>query len=75
MMVSRRRRLLDYLKSHDSESYKDVIQSSASANNSSLQKQLAVCFGIAEDYFYSPACRFFDHLSRLAVNVPIDGNA
>ncbi|MEO5936165.1 MAG: 30S ribosomal protein S15 [Terriglobales bacterium] len=26
MMVSRRRRLLDYLKSHDSESYKDVIQ-------------------------------------------------
>lgn len=26
MMVSRRRRLLDYLKSHDSEAYKDVIQ-------------------------------------------------
>ena len=26
MMVSRRRRLLDYLKSHDSESYKAVIQ-------------------------------------------------
>ena len=26
MMVSRRRRLLDYLKSHDTESYKDVIQ-------------------------------------------------
>jgi small subunit ribosomal protein S15 len=26
MMVSRRRRLLDYLKSHDSESYKTVIQ-------------------------------------------------
>jgi small subunit ribosomal protein S15 len=26
MMVSRRRRLLDYLKSHDSESYKEVIQ-------------------------------------------------
>ena len=26
MMVRRRRRLLDYLKSHDSESYKDVIQ-------------------------------------------------
>ena len=26
MMVSRRRRLLDYLKSHYSESYKDVIQ-------------------------------------------------
>lgn len=25
-MVSRRRRLLDYLKKHDSESYKDVIQ-------------------------------------------------
>jgi len=25
MMVSRRRRLLDYLKKHDSESYKDVI--------------------------------------------------
>ena len=26
MMVSRRRRLLDYLKSHDSDAYKDVIQ-------------------------------------------------
>ena len=26
MMVSRRRRLLDYLKSHDTESYKDVIK-------------------------------------------------
>jgi small subunit ribosomal protein S15 len=26
MMVSRRRRLLDYLKSHDTDSYKDVIQ-------------------------------------------------
>ena len=26
MMVSRRRRLLDYLKKHDSEAYKDVIQ-------------------------------------------------
>ncbi len=26
MMVSRRRRLLDYLKSHDSEAYKEVIQ-------------------------------------------------
>ena len=25
MMVSRRRRLLDYLKKHDSESYKEVI--------------------------------------------------
>ena len=25
MMVSRRRRLLDYLKSHDSEAYKSVI--------------------------------------------------
>ncbi len=25
-MVSRRRSLLDYLKSHDSESYKDIIQ-------------------------------------------------
>jgi small subunit ribosomal protein S15 len=25
MMVSRRRRLLDYLKSHDSEAYKQVI--------------------------------------------------
>ena len=26
MMVSRRRRLLDYLKTYDSERYKDVIQ-------------------------------------------------
>jgi len=26
MMVSRRRRLLDYLKNYDSERYKDVIQ-------------------------------------------------
>jgi small subunit ribosomal protein S15 len=26
MMVSRRRRLLDYLKAYDSERYKDVIQ-------------------------------------------------
>ena len=26
MMVSRRRRLLDYLKSYDTERYKDVIQ-------------------------------------------------
>jgi small subunit ribosomal protein S15 len=26
MMVSRRRRLLDYLKSHDTEAYKEVIQ-------------------------------------------------
>jgi small subunit ribosomal protein S15 len=26
MMVSKRRRLLDYLKSYDSERYKDVIQ-------------------------------------------------
>jgi len=26
MMVSRRRRLLDYLKTHDSERYQDVIQ-------------------------------------------------
>ena len=26
MMVSRRRRLLDYLKSHDSDAYKEVIQ-------------------------------------------------
>jgi small subunit ribosomal protein S15 len=26
MMVSRRRRLLDYLKSHDTDSYKDIIQ-------------------------------------------------
>ena len=26
MMVSRRRRLLDYLKSHDTDSYKEVIQ-------------------------------------------------
>ena len=26
MMVSRRRRLLDYLKSHDSEAYKEIIQ-------------------------------------------------
>lgn len=26
MMVSRRRRLLDYLKKHDSQAYKDVIQ-------------------------------------------------
>ena len=26
MMVSKRRRLLDYLKTHDSERYKDVIQ-------------------------------------------------
>lgn len=26
MMVSRRRRLLDYLKGHNSEAYKDVIQ-------------------------------------------------
>jgi small subunit ribosomal protein S15 len=26
MMVSRRRRLLDYLKSYDPERYKDVIQ-------------------------------------------------
>jgi small subunit ribosomal protein S15 len=25
MMVSRRRRLLDYLKAHDSEAYKSVI--------------------------------------------------
>jgi small subunit ribosomal protein S15 len=26
MMVSRRRRLLDYLKSHDTDSYKEIIQ-------------------------------------------------
>ncbi|MBI2682093.1 MAG: 30S ribosomal protein S15 [Acidobacteriales bacterium] len=26
MMVSRRRRLLDYLKSHDTDAYKEVIQ-------------------------------------------------